>query len=310
MRTKKFVILTLVILALITVVVVPFLGTSDQGRSLIRSDQNKVVVISLTGAIQEAAGGFLAGGITPGYVQRQLDKAEADAQIKGVVLRVESPGGSIAASQEIAALIRNFGKPIVVSMADMAASGGYYISAPAQGIVAQPGTLTGSIGVISTLINTEGLYEKLGLEVETIKSGEFKDMFSRALTEEERSIMQAISDEAYAQFIADVATDRGMDPAVVRELATGQLYLGTQALELGLVDRLGGIEEAIDYLAELNNLENPVRYEFPQPSAFSQLFDIGYRVLAAFEKNILGSDLLLLETLRDGFVPEIRYQIR
>jgi protease IV len=311
MKGKRVLVISIVVLALLTVIILPFRSGSGSGRELLRTGEDRIVVIYLTGSIQESAGGgFLTGAITPRYVQNQLNKAETDAAIKGIVLRVESPGGSIAASQEIAALIRNFSKPVVVSMADMAASGGYYISAPAQGIVAQPGTMTGSIGVISTLINTDGLYEMLGLEVETFKSGEHKDMFSRALTDEERQIMQDISDEAYGQFIAEVAAGRGMDLEKVRELATGQLYLGTQALELGLVDRLGGIEEAIAYLAELNDLENPVRYEFPPPSAFSQLFESGYRILVLLEKRFLGPEQLLIETLREGFPPAILYQVR
>lgn len=161
-------------------------------------------------------------------------------------------------------------------MADMAASGGYYISAYAQGIVAQPGTMTGSIGVISTLMNLEGLYEMLGVEVETIKSGEHKDMFSRALTEEERDIIQEISDQAYEQFITDIARGRGLSMEEVREVATGELFLGSQALELGLVDKLGGVEEAIDLLAQLNDFENPVCYDLPQPSLFDQMFGFGY----------------------------------
>jgi len=230
--------------------------------------------------------------------------------IEGVVLRVQSQGGSIAASQEIAYMIRDFGKPIVVSMADMAVSGGYYISAYAQGIVAQPGTMTGSIGVISTFIDMEGLYDMLGLEVEVIKSGEHKDMFSRTLTDEERVMMQDFSDEAYRQFIDDVAEGRSMTVDDVRELATGEIYLGSQAREMGLVDRLGGIDEAITYLAELNNFENPVRYEFPPPSMFTQLFDYGYQILVTLEKALLGPELLKLEMLREGMPPDIRYQVR
>jgi len=311
MKSEKILIISLVLLALLSVAVLPFIGRSGMGNGFDRTSDNLIVVIYLTGAIQESAGGaFLTGVITPHYVQNQLEMAESDPAIKGVVLRVESPGGSIAASQEIAAMIRNFSKPVVVSMADMAASGAYYISAPAQGIVAQPGTMTGSIGVISTLINAEGLYDLLGITVETFKSGEHKDMFSRTLTDEERQIMQDISDAAYEQFVAAVAEGRGMDLERARELATGQLYLGTQALELGLVDRLGGIEEAIAYLAELNGIENPVRYEFPPPSVFSQLFGHGFRVLALMDKRLLGPELLLLETLQEGFPPDIRYQVR
>ena len=310
MNKRKVIIISLVVISVLAVIALPFLGEGVPGRTPLRVGENRIVVISLNGPIQETQGGFLSGGISPRLVRNQLQRTAEDSSIEGVVLRVESPGGSIAASQEIAAMVRDFKKPIVVSMADMAASGGYYISAPAQGIVAQPGTMTGSIGVISTLMNIDGLYEMLGIEVETFKSGEHKDMFSRNLTEAERLIMQEISDEAYNQFIADVAEGRGMSIAEVRELATGQIYLGSQALELGLVDRLGGIDEAIEYLAELNDLKNPVRYEFPQPSMFTQLFDYGYRVLFVLEKALGGPELIMLNMLREGIPPDIRYQVR
>lgn len=310
MNKRKVIIISLVVISVLAVIALPFLGEGVPGRTPLRVGENRVVVISLYGSIQETQGGFLSGGISPRLVRNQLQRAAVDSSIEGVVLRVESPGGSIAASQEIAAMVRDFKKPIVVSMADMAASGGYYISAPAQGIVAQPGTMTGSIGVISTLMNMDGLYEMLGIEVETFKSGEHKDMFSRNLTEAERLIMQEISDEAYNQFVADVAEGRGMSIAEVRKLATGQIYLGSQALELGLVDRLGGIDEAIEYLAELNDLKNPVRYEFPQPSMFTQLFDYGYRVLSLFEKALGSPELIMLNMLREGMPPDIRYQVR
>lgn len=310
MKGRKIFIIALIVLSVLAVISLPFLSGESFRREPFRAAEDRIVVIRLEGSIQEGIGGFFYGGITPRLVRNQLDRAAADKSIKGVVLRIDSPGGSIAASQEIAAMIRNFEKPVVVSMADMAASGGYYIAAPAQGIVAQPGTLTGSIGVISTLMDMEGLYEKLGIEVEIIKSGEHKDMLSRTLTEEERQIMQDISDGAYNQFIAEVAEGRGMDPEEVRRLATGQLYLGIQALELGLVDRLGGVEEAIEYLAELNNLEQPVRYEFPQPSLFTQLFDYSYRVIAMLEKALLGPEMIMLEMLREGFPHDIRYQVR
>ena len=310
MNKRKVIIISLVVISVLAVIALPFLGEGVPGRTPLRVGENRIVVISLNGSIQETQGGFLSGGISPRLVRNQLQRAAVDSSIEGVVLRVESPGGSIAASQEIAAMVRDFKKPIVVSMADMAASGGYYISAPAQGIVAQPGTMTGSIGVISTLMNIDGLYEMLGIKVETFKSGEHKDMFSRNLTEAERLIMQEISDEAYNQFVADVAEGRGMSIAEVRELATGQIYLGSQALELGLVDRLGGIDEAIEYLAELNDLKNPVRYEFPQPSMFTQLFDYGYRVLSLFEKALGSPELIMLNMLREGMPPDIRYQVR
>ncbi len=310
MKKEKIIIISLVALAVVVVISLPFINGTDNRIERNARTEDWVAVITLQGSIQEGMSGFFGGGISPDYVYRQLQRALDEPRIEGVVLRVESPGGSIAASQEIAAMVRNFEKPIVVSMADMAASGGYYISAPAQGIVAQPGTITGSIGVISSLMNTEELYEKLGIEVETIKSGKHKDMFSRALTDEERQLMQDISDRAYEQFVMEVAEGRGMEVEDVKKLATGELFLGSQAHELGLVDRLGGLEEAIEYLAELNDLDNPVRYEFPAPSLWTQLFDYVYSALVSLERAFVKPEIILLEKLREGVPPDIRYQVR
>jgi len=309
-KKSKIVIISLIAVSIIALILLPLLSDPGPARDRPRADEDRIVVITLSGSIQEGPGGPFAAGISPRVVSNQLERAAEDDLIRGVVLRVESPGGSIAASQEISAMIRDFEKPVVVSMADMAASGGYYISSAAQGIVAQPGTITGSIGVISQVINMEGLYEMLGLEVETFKSGEHKDMLSRTLTEEEREIIQNISDEAYNQFISAVAEGRGMSVEEVRELATGELFLGSQALELGLVDRLGGIEEAIAYLAELNDFEHPVRYEFPPPSIFDQFIAFGYRVLTVLEKALIGPEMIKLEMLKEGLPPDFRYQLR
>ncbi|MGM0651307.1 MAG: signal peptide peptidase SppA [Bacillota bacterium] len=309
MRKSKVVVITLIVLAVLAVVTLSVLTLDGIKQEDTRDDQNRIVVINLNGLIQEGQLGFMAEGISPNLVRSRLDQVAADHSIDGVVLRIQSQGGSIAASQEIAQMVSDFEKPIVVSMADMAASGGYYISAYAQGIVAQPGTMTGSIGVISTVMNLEGLYEMIGVEVETFKSGEHKDMFNSELSEEERQIMQDISDEAYEQFISDVAQGRELPLEQVRELATGQLYIGSQALELGLVDRLGGVEEAIDFLAELNKFENPVRYDLPQPSLFDQMFGFGYQTVTLLEKALLGPELIKLEMLREGFPPDIRYQV-
>ncbi len=311
MQKRRFFIIALIVVSVAAVVALPFIDGVDPRREE-RVDEDRIVVIRLSGPIQEGGGGglFAVGGITPSQVYRQLERAEDDPDIEGVVLRVESPGGSIAASQSIASMVRDFGKPIVVSMADMAASGGYYISAPAQGIVAHPGTITGSIGVISSFMDMEELYEKLGIKVETIKSGEHKDMFNRELTDEERELMQDLSDEAYEQFINDVAEGRDMDPGEVRELATGEVFIGSHAKELGLVDKLGGIDEAIEFLAEKNELDNPVRYEFPPPTVFEQLFDYGYSVLITLERAFIDPEIVLLEKIKEGVPPDFRYQLR
>jgi protease-4 len=230
--------------------------------------RGKIAVIPLNGSVVGVSqqGLLTSGGITPRLVRNYLREAEADGFVKAVVLRIESPGGSAAAAQEIAAEIRRFredtGKPVVVSMGDVAASGGYYISVYADRIVANPATLTGSIGVISQLIYIEGLLEKLGLEMETIKAGEHKDMGTRPLTDEERQIMQAITDDLYEQFVSAVAEGRNLSPATVRKLATGQPYTGGQALELGLVDELGDQDRAIELAAELAGVTAPTVEEY------------------------------------------------
>jgi len=258
MKVKRWQVVFSVVIALI--LVLSFAGCAG-GRG-------KIAVIPLSGAIVGASqqGLLTSGGITPGLVRSYLRKAGADGFVKAVVLRIESPGGSAAASQEIANEIRRFkeetGKPVVVSMGDVAASGGYYISVYADRIVASPATLTGSIGVISQLIYIEGLLEKLGLEMETIKAGKYKDMGTRPLTDEERQIMQAITDDLYGQFVNAVAEGRNLPPDTVRNLATGQVYTGSQALELGLVDELGGLDRAIEVAGELVGVTAPVVEEY------------------------------------------------
>ncbi len=264
MKVKRWQVFLSVVMALI--LAFSFSGCAGMG--------GKIAVIPLSGAIVGASqqGLLTSGGITPDLVRDYLRKAEDDALVKAVVLRIESPGGSAAASQEIANEILRFkeetGKPVVVSMGDMAASGGYYISAYADRIVANPATLTGSIGVISQLIYIEGLLEKLGLEMEIIKAGEHKDMGVRPLTDEERQIMQDITDELYEQFVETVADGRNLSPATVRNLATGQLYTGGQALKLGLVDELGGLDKAIEVAASLAGVTAATVEEYGPPGSW------------------------------------------
>lgn len=266
-----------------------------------------VLVLRLYGAIQESGGGLLStdGVITPRLVSQQLQYAARTQSIRAVVLRVSSPGGSVAASQEIYDMIRRFDKPIVISMGDTAASGGYYISAAADGIVANPGTTTGSIGVITSMLKLEELYAKLGIEMEIIKSGRHKDMFQRPLTAEERDLLQEFSDTAWHQFIQAVAEGRNLDPEYVKELATGIVFSGSQALELGLVDRLGGINEAVAYAGELAGLTNPVAYELPAPSVWQQLFGLSAQAVSLLRGQMIPYPLGLLESIEA--IPNVRY---
>ena len=272
--------------------------------------KGKVAVIRLSGIIADSGqqGLLVSGGISPRLVREYLIMAERDSGIKAVVLRIDSPGGSAAASQEIASSVRHFkentGKPVVVSMGDMAASGGYYISAYADSIIANPSTLTGSIGVISQFIYIEGLLDKLGLKLETIKSGKHKDMGIWPLTEEQRQIMQDITDDLYNQFVGAVAEGRGLPVERVTELATGQLYTGTQALDLGLIDELGGLDTAIDIAAGLAGVTVPEVEEYSAPTSFLEKLLGG--LSAPLELPFSGDELLFLRIL-EGWYGMPRY---
>lgn len=262
-------------LIVLTIVVALILPLSSSGCMVGRG---KVAVIRLSGTIAGVSqqGLLITGGISPNLVRGYLRRAENDGGVKAIVLRVDSPGGSAAASQEIASDVRRFkedtGKPVVVSMGDVAASGGYYISVYADKIVANPATLTGSIGVISQFIYIEGLLEKLGLEMETIKVGEHKDMGIRPLNDEERQIMQDITNELYEQFVVAVAEGRSLPVADVETLATGELYTGSQALDLGLIDELGGLDRAIELAASLAGVTAPYVEEYgPSASVLERL---------------------------------------
>jgi len=182
-----------------------------------------------------------------------------DKSIKAIVLRVDSPGGAVAPSQEIYEEIKKTvkEKPVVVSMGAIAASGGYYIAAPASKIVANPGTLTGSIGVIMEIPNIKGLMDKIGIKREVIKSGRYKDMASifKDMEPEQRKILQAVLDEVHEQFIKAVAEGRGLSIDRVRQIADGRIFTGSQAFEIRLIDKLGNIEDAIDVAKELADIK-------------------------------------------------------
>jgi len=182
-----------------------------------------------------------------------------DASIKAIVLRIESPGGAVAPAQEIYEEIVKIKekKRVVVSMGSTAASGGYYIASPADRIVANPGTLTGSIGVIMEIPNIKGLMDKIGVETQVIKSGRHKDIASmfKSLTEEERRILQGVLDDVHNQFIEAVAKGRKMDIDDVRRLADGRIFTGKMAKEVGLVDELGNLEDAIMLAGELSGIK-------------------------------------------------------
>ncbi len=226
---------------------------------------NGIAVIPIDGAI--AGTGSAAGGIvTPEEFLDKLDQAEQDSGVKAIVLRVDSPGGTVAASEEIAAYVKAAEKPVVVSVGDVGASGAYMVSSQADRIIALPGSAVGSIGVITEIPNVNGLLEKLGIQFVTITAGEYKGAGSpfSALTATETALIQSSVDEVYGQFIDIVAEGRSMKRSEVESLATGWAWSGAQAKTLGLVDELGTYEDALKAAAKLGGITGDyqvVRYD-------------------------------------------------
>ncbi|MBU8932716.1 MAG: signal peptide peptidase SppA [candidate division Zixibacteria bacterium] len=228
-----------------------------------------VGVVEMWGMIDEESG-------RP--VIRQLDKWTENKSIKAIVIHINSGGGGVAISQEIydAVLRAREEKPVVAAMASVAASGGYYISCAADRIIANPGTLTGSIGVVFEFHTAEGLLEKIGIGTETVQSGELKSVgsYSRDMTKKEGLMLRSVVMDTYEQFVAIVATGRGKEVDEIYPLADGSIFTGMQALNLGLVDTLGGLKEAVDLAADLADLEGEPRIVRPRPKSSSGLFDL------------------------------------
>jgi protease-4 len=215
------------------------------------TSSNRIAVILAEGEIVD---GNAEGAISSEKFAKEIRKARKDENIKAIVLRVNSPGGSILASEVIWREMSEAKKvkPVIVSMGEVAASGGYYIAAPADTIVAQPNTITGSIGIFGILFNVQELVnEKLGVTTDVVSTGELSDFgnMARPLTEVERTIIQSSVEDGYETFISRVAEGRGMHPDSVRKVASGRVWTGTQAKARGLVDVLGGLDTAIGIAA-------------------------------------------------------------
>jgi protease-4 len=192
-------------------------------------------------------------------ILKHLTELRNSPNVKSIVLRIDSPGGAVGASQEIYTEVKRTSevKPVVASMGSMGASGGYYAALGADNIIANPGTMTGSIGVIVKFPNLESLYEKIGYKSEVIKSGPLKDVgaSNRPLSDEERNLMQDLIDNVYTQFVRDIAESRSMPEETIYDLADGRIYSGEQALEVGLIDSLGNFTDAIMLAADLGGLD-------------------------------------------------------
>jgi len=208
---------------------------------------------------------------------RELRAHRENPQIKAVVIRINSPGGVVGPTQEIhQALmrVREAGKPVVASLGSVAASGGYYTAVAADRIFANPGTLTGSIGVIMQMANVENLFKKVGVEYVVVKAGSYKDLgsFSRAMTAEERRVLQTLLDDVHAQFIDAVAQGRKLDRADVVKFSDGRVFSGVQAKGLRMVDTLGSLEDAVNEAAKLAGL--PLPPAVIRPTKRFSIFDL------------------------------------
>jgi protease-4 len=216
----------------------------------IMESDNQIAIVEIKGMISESRA-----------TVQQLRKFQHNPKVKGIIVRIDSPGGAVGPSQEIynaVARIRDEGdKKIFASLGSVAASGGYYIASAADTIFANPGTLTGSIGVIMAFSNIQDLIEKIGIRPEVIKSGAFKDAGSpvRSISKEERKLLQNLVDDVHQQFVEDVAKGRNLPNEDIGRLADGRVYTGRQAFELKMVDRMGGLQDAIDLLATQAGIE-------------------------------------------------------
>jgi protease-4 len=222
----------------------------------------RVGVVVLKGGI-----GMGDGGPDVDDVLKQVKRFEMDDGIKAVVVRIDSPGGSVGPSQEIHDQVRRLAakKPVVCSLGNLAASGGYYVAVACPKIVAAPGTLTGSIGVISQFVNVKGLVERFDVKMETVKSGKLKDAGNpfREMTAEDREYWQALIDRVHGQFMAAVAQGRRLDVERVRKIADGRVLTGAEAKELGLVDELGNFYDAVELVKNEAKLSGEPHLVYP-----------------------------------------------
>lgn len=259
------------------------LGTTALEESLLEAGDSskRIVVLSVDGTILTGQSTGLTGDAGydhEGFLQ-QLEQILVDDTIKGIILSVNSPGGGTYESAQIKDKLEEIQQtteiPLYVSMGSMAASGGYYISAPAEKIFASEETLTGSIGVIMSGTNLTELFEKIGVDDTTIKSGEFKDIGSstREMTEEDAAILQSMVDTSYDRFVEVIVEGRGMSEKEVRTLADGRIYDGAQAVENGLVDEIGYQEDALEALQKEYDLEDAEVFSYQAPAlSFTSLF--------------------------------------
>ena len=255
------------------------------GPSSSLSFGDKIGVIPLEGPILDS-----------GPILTQLIKFRKDDGIKAIILRIDSPGGGVGPSQEIYREVRRTieTKKVIASLGSLAASGGYYVASASNKIVANPGTITGSIGVIMEFLRLENLLKKIGVSFEVLKSGEFKDLGSphREMSEREKALIMALIKDVQKQFVDAVARGRGMSEAEVMKIADGRIFSGAQAKELGLVDSLGNFQDAVQLAKEIAEIKGEATMVYPEKPRV-RLWDLFFRdateaIINALKDNLGG----------------------
>ena len=234
-----------------------FLTGRNIGKASRLAFGDKIAIVEIKGVITQSSG-----------IIEEIRQYDEDEGVKAIILRIDSPGGGVGPAQEIHREILKVKskKKVVTSMGSVAASGGYYIACASDLIIANPGTITGSIGVLMEFTNIEELFKKIGIKGVVLKSGEHKDIGSpfREMTPEEKKIIQGVIDNVHQQFILAVAKGRKLDQAKVVEIADGRILTGEQAKQLGLVDQIGNLQDAIDIVAKMVGIEGKPNVLYPK----------------------------------------------
>ncbi|MFJ7727228.1 signal peptide peptidase SppA [Neobacillus sp. NPDC097160] len=293
-----------------------FMATTEQAftEEVVKdgSELKKIVILDVDGVIQDSGepGSFLqSAGYNHQDFMKKLNYLEEDDTVKGVIIRVNSPGGGVVESAEIhdklVDIQKKSKKPVYISMGSMAASGGYYISTAAKKIFASPETLTGSLGVIMEGYNYKGLADKYGVDFVTIKSGKYKDIMSptREMTEDERQILQKMIDNSYEGFVKVISEGRHMSVEEVKKIADGRVYDGRQAKEIKLIDDFGYLEDVITQMKKQEKLKGAKVVRYSDDLGFGSLFKFQAKKLIGDNVEMAG----LMKILSKPNSPRLMY---
>lgn len=301
MRSRRLILIIViaaVLLVLLTLMIgaaffVGLLATGSEGGF----GGDKIALIHVEGVMtagRGSAGVFAEGVAGAERIVSMLEKARKDDSVKGIVIRVNSPGGSPSAAQEIfkeIGKVRSDGKNVTVSMGDVAASAAYYISCASDRIYADPATITGSIGVIMETTNLQGLWNKIGIDMDALTTGKYKDIGSpnRPMRPDEKKLLQGMLFDIYDQFLTDVSKGRKLDKAYVKSLADGRVFTGRQALKLKLVDKIGGLQDALRSAADEAGIAGEFQVvQYEQEGLFDILFGTSGGVTLGNDQGLAG----------------------